>query len=135
MTQDAHAIARSFFAALSAADLPDTLLTPDMTAWTTSSGVASDKASYQRGVAMLGTLFDGGPTFTVDSLTAQEDRVAAEVRSHGTLVNGESFANRYVFILRLRDGRIASVAEHFDPTPVQEKIRPLIQAAMARKGA
>jgi ketosteroid isomerase-like protein len=135
MTRTSHAIAQEFFAALSAADLPDSLLTPDMTAWTTSSGATSEKAHYQRGVAMLGTLFDGGLTFTVDSLTAQEDRVAAEVRSHGTLINGEPFANRYVFILRLRDGRIASVAEHFDPTPVQEKIRPLIQATTARKGA
>lgn len=133
MTQDTHVIAHRFFAALSASDLPDALLTPDMTAWTTSSGVESDKASYQRGVAMLGTLFDGGLSFTVETLTAQEDRVAAEVRSHGTLINGEPFANRYAFILRLRDGRIASVAEHFDPRPVEEKLRPLIQTLMARK--
>ncbi len=130
---DIHAIARRFFGALSAGDLPDDLLTQDMTAWTTTSGVEAGRSDYQRGVAMLGTLFDGGLTFTVDSLTAQEDRVAAEVRSNGTLVNRVPFANRYVFILRIRDGRIASVAEHFDPGPVEEKLRPLIQAIMARK--
>ena len=110
MTQAHHDLARSFFAALSAAALPDELLTDDMTAWTTTSGVDAPRASYQRGVAMLGALFQGGLSFTVDSLTAEGDRVAAEVQSAGTLVNGEPFANRYVFLLRIRDGRIASVA-------------------------
>ncbi len=132
MTQAAHDLARRFFAALSAGSLPDDLLTDDMTAWTTSSGAQSDKARYQGGVKLLGSLFTDGITYTVDSLTAEEDRVAAEVRAHGTLVDGQDFANRYVFILRLHDGRIASVAEHFNPVPVAEKIVPLIQAAMAK---
>ncbi|MBB5686774.1 nuclear transport factor 2 family protein [Sphingobium boeckii] len=130
MTNHAHELARRFFAALSAGDLPDALLTDDMTAWTTSSGHA-EKSRYQRGVAMLGTIFESGLTFTVDSLTAEADRLAAEVRSHGTLVNGVPFENRYLFMLRLRDGRIASVAEHFDPAPVRDTLAPLLQAAMA----
>ncbi|MFD2430180.1 nuclear transport factor 2 family protein [Sphingobium scionense] len=96
-------------------------------------GVDAPAAAYQRGVAMLGSLFQGGLTFTVDSLTAQEDRVAVEVRSAGMLVNGEPFANRYVFLLRIRDDRIASVAEHFNPAPVEAQIKPLIQAMMAAK--
>jgi uncharacterized protein len=68
----------------------------------------------------------------LNALTAEGDRIAAEIDAHGTLVDGQAFANRYVFILRIRDGRIASVAEHFNPAPVAEKIVPLIQAAMAK---
>ena len=134
MTQAAHDLARQFFAALSDGNLADALLTDDMTAWTTSSGVKSDKARYQGGVRLLASLFKGGLAYAIDSLTAEDDRVAAEVRSHGTLVDGQAFDNRYVFILRIRDGRIASVAEHFDPAPVTEKLVPLIQAAMAKGG-
>ena len=46
----------------------------------------------------------------MDSLTAEDDRVAAEVRSQGTLVSGEPFANSYVFILRICDGRMSGTA-------------------------
>ncbi len=132
MTGTNHAIARAFFAALSSGALPDDLLTDDMTAWTTSSGVQSDKTRYQGGVKLLATVFDGLPTYTVNSITAEDDRVAAEVEMQGTLVNGEAYHNRYIFLLRIRDGRIASVAEHFNPLPVREKLGPLLQAAMAK---
>lgn len=131
MTSPNHQLVRDFFAALSSGNLPDELLTPDMTAWTTTSGT-SDKARYQGSVKLLGSVFNDGLTYTVQSLTAEEDRVAAEVQSHGTLVNGEVFQNTYVFVFRIRDGRIASAAEHFNPDIVREKIVPLIQAAMAK---
>jgi ketosteroid isomerase-like protein len=132
MTSPNHALARAFFAALSSGAMPDDLLTPDMKAWTTSSGAWSDKARYQGGIRLLASIFDGGLAYSVESLTAEEDRVAAEVTAQGTLVNGEAFANRYVFILRLHDGRIASVAEHFNPIPVREKLGPLLQQAMSQ---
>ncbi len=132
MTNPAHDIARQFFAALSAGHIPDELLSDDMQAWTTSSGVWIDKARYQGGVKMLASLFDGGYAYTVDSLTAEDDRVAAEVHAQGILVDGQEFANVYVFVLHINDGRIARVAEHFNPAPVKEKLMPLIQAAMAK---
>ncbi len=132
MTNAVEALARQFFAALSAGHLPDDLLTDDMTAWTTSSGVSCDKARYQGGVQLVGSVFKGGATYEVDSLTAEADRIAAEVHAYGTLVDGQAYENRYVFILRVRDNRIAAVAEHFHPGPVAEKLVPLIQAAMAK---
>jgi uncharacterized protein len=132
MSTENHLIARAFFAALSAGRVPDELLTPDMTAWTTTSG-EFDKARYQGGVQLLASLFPAGYAYTVDSLTGEEDRVAAEVHAEGVLSTGEPFANRYVFMLRIRDGRVASVAEHFNPGPVRDKLAPLIQAAMASR--
>jgi uncharacterized protein len=131
MTQSNHQLVRNFFDALSRGGLSDEWLTHDMCVWTTSSG-KSDKARYQAGVQLLQSLFPNGLKYTVQSLTAEEDRVAAEVESHGILVNGEAFENIYVFIFRIRDGKIASVAEHFNPQVVREKILPLIQAAMAK---
>jgi ketosteroid isomerase-like protein len=128
---ESHEIARRFFDALSGGAIPDDLLTEDMTAWTTSSGVRSDRARYQGGVRLLASIFNEGPTYTVDSLTAEDDRVAAEVQVNGALSTGEPYHNVYLFLLRVRDGRIASVEEHFNPIPVREKLAPLIQAALA----
>ncbi len=131
MPQSNTDLAKAFIAALSAGRLPDDLLTADMTAWTTSSGVDNDKARYQGGVQMLSSIFKE-IAYEVDSTTAEGDRVAVEARMNGVLNTGEAFANRYVFILRIRDGRIASVAEHFNPAPVFEKIVPLLREAMAK---
>ena len=99
MTAAAHDLARRFFAALSAGAFPDGLLADEITTWTTTSGAASDKARYQGGVKLLSSLFPKGLACTVDSLTAEDDRVAAEVHAEGTLANGELFHNRYAFFI------------------------------------
>ena len=131
MTNVNHQLVRDFFAGLSRGELVDALLTPDMTMWTASSG-ASEKARFAMGIKLLASIFDGGVTYTVDTLTAEDDRVAAEVHADGTLVNGETYANQYVFMFRIKDGRIASVAEHTNVALVREKLGPLLAAAMAK---
>src|SRR6202043_3721074 len=116
-SQTNHHPARRFFEALSNGEIPDALLTPDMTAWTTSSGTWSDKARFQFGIKLLASIFKGGLIYTIQSLTSEQDRVAAEVHSKGTLINGDEYCGVYVFMLRVRDGRIASVCEYNDPVP------------------
>lgn len=132
MAHPNHAIARAYFEALSNGDVPDDLLTDDFRAWTTSSGAWNEKPRFQGGIRLLASVFDGGLRYTVDSLTAEDDRVAAEVHAEGRLVDGQDFANSYVFVLRIRDGRVALVAEHFNPDPVRTQLGPLLQAAMAK---
>jgi ketosteroid isomerase-like protein len=121
-----HQLVHDFFAAVAAGDLPDSLLTPDMTAWTTTQG-RMEKAAYQHVIRLLGRMSAAPLTFTIDSITAEDDRVAAELHSEGTLINGEPYENTYVFVFRVRDGRIASVAEHFNALIVQEKMIPLVK--------
>lgn len=128
----AHDLAERFLAALSAGDVPDDLLTGDFTAWTTSSQVWVEKARYQGAIRLLASVFDAGLQFRALAITAEEDRIAVEVRSHGMLVNGEVFEGAYSFHLRTRDGRIASIAEYFDPATVRAKLAPLMQAAMGK---
>ena len=130
MTRSNHQLVRDFFAALSSGSLSGEMFTDDMTAWTTTSG-RSAKEKYLAGVGILQSLFPAGLAYTIDSLTAESDRVAAEVQSRGILVNGDPFQNVYVFMFRIRDGRIASVAEHFNPQVVRDMIMPLLQAAAA----
>lgn len=126
MTDNNKQLARDFFAALCKGELPDSLITSDLKAWTTISGPV-DKAAYQGMIAMLGQVFKGPLTMHIDSLTAEEDRVVAEVRSEGTLANDEPYANSYVFIFRIQDGRIASLAEHFNSETVKKKMGPLMK--------
>jgi ketosteroid isomerase-like protein len=132
MTKTAHQIVRDFFAAMSSGTLSADMLTDDMTAWTTSSGVHVPRDRYVGGSKMLQTIFDGGIHYTVDSITAEDDRAAAEVRAQGKLINGEDYANTYVFMFRIRDGKIASLAEHFNPDPMRSQLGPLIQQVMAK---
>jgi ketosteroid isomerase-like protein len=131
MSEKNKQLVRDFFKAIAAGELPDALAAPDMMAWTVSSG-DTDRARFQGGVKLLAAIFGGTLVYTVDVLTAEDDRVAAEVRSHGTLVSGEPFENSHVFLFRIRDGRIAWVAEFMNQFTVRDKIVPLMQAAMAR---
>lgn len=102
-----------------------------MTGWITTGGTM-DRPGYQRLVRLLAAMCDGPLTFTIHALTAEADRVVAEASSVGRLINGETYANTYVFVFRIRDGKIASVAEHYNALVAQEKLVPLMKDAAAR---
>jgi ketosteroid isomerase-like protein len=131
MTTAHHQIVREFLAALSKGELADDMLTPDFSGWTVLSGPVT-KAVYQAAFKVFSSIFEEGPTPTIHSLTAEEDRVVAEFRSTGTLANGDAYQNDYLFLFRIREGRIAYVGEYFNPDIVREKIAPAMAAAMAR---
>jgi uncharacterized protein len=119
-----HAVAHAYLSAVTAGDLPDILLTDDMTAWLTTQGPIS-KSAYQGAIRLLAQMCESPIRFTVDAITAQDDRVVIEARSHATLIDGQEYANTYVFSLRVRDGRIAWIAEHFNALIAQQKLFPL----------
>jgi uncharacterized protein len=131
MAQVNHQLVRHFFTAIATGNLPDNLLTSDMTFWSVNSGT-SDKARFQGAMKILASIFGGTMVYNIDSLTAEEDRVVAEVQSRGTLVNGEAFHNTHIFLFRIHNARIASVAEYMNQFLVRDKIAPLMQAAMAK---
>ena len=132
MTTSNHQIVRDFLSALGGGALTDDRITTDFEGWTVMSGPV-DRATYQRAFGIFANIFkDGGPEITIHSLTAEEDRVVAEFASDGVLVNGDVYHNEYLFLFRVRDGRIAYVGEYFDPDIVRAKIAPAMAAAMAR---
>jgi ketosteroid isomerase-like protein len=129
MTQTNSEKVRKFFDALAKGQFPDDLLATDMEIWTLTSG-RSERARFEGGVKLLASIFRGTLSYTVDTLITEGDRVAAEVRSRGTLPNGEPYSNDHVFTFLLRDARIVSVREYMNQTLVREKIVPQMQAAM-----
>ncbi len=122
---ESHHIVRAYFAAIEAGTLPDDLLADDFTVWTTTQGPLA-KEQYQGAILLLAKLTDGSIRFTVDSITAEADRAVAEARATARLVDGSDYENTYVFVFRISDGRIRSIAEHFNPLVVIEKLVPLI---------
>jgi len=48
------------------------------------------------------------------AMTAEGDRVAAEVESYGELPDGKVYNNEYHFLFVVRDGKIAQVKEYLD---------------------
>lgn len=134
MNSSKYTLLQEFFNAIARGELPDNLVTADMTFWSVNSG-DSNRARFQGGVKILASIFSGTLAYHIDALTSEDDRTVAEVSSTGTLPGGEPFENTHVFIFRLRDGRIAAVAEFMNQFLVREKILPLLQAAMAKAAA
>jgi len=130
MANPNHKFAHAYLEAVSAGELPDSLLTPDMTAWGTTLGPVS-KAAYQKMIRLLARICATPIQFVVDAITAEEDRVLVEAHSTATLISGEPYSNTYVFSIRIRDGRIAWIAEHYNAEIVQQKLLPLMAKLQA----
>jgi ketosteroid isomerase-like protein len=127
MSHSNHQIARNFVEALFTGDLPDDLFTPNMTAWTTLGSM--DRVAYQAAVKAVISLF-AAPGFvnpTIEAITAEDNRAVVEAHSKGSFPDGDAYEQTYVWILRLRDGRIESLAEHFNPLSVIEKMFPRME--------
>ena len=55
---------------------------------------------------------------------ADPERVIAEYTSVGTFANGKPYANTYVNLCRVRDGKIVETAEFFDPLALLAGLAP-----------
>ena len=73
------------------------------------------------GIMELLTGFLGGFesfSFTVDNATAEDDRVVVEARSEGVGPGTARYVNNYLLIFFVRDGKLHTVREYFDPFQV-----------------
>lgn len=50
----------------------------------------------------------------IEAIAAEGDRVFAEMTLRATTAHGESYHNHYVFVFRLREGRIVKIHEYLD---------------------
>jgi ketosteroid isomerase-like protein len=66
--------------------------------------------------------FPKGIRFVIHTLTAQDDRVAAEVESFGDHSSGKLYNNKYHFLFRLRNGLITELKEYCDTEHVTDVI-------------
>jgi uncharacterized protein len=120
---DNKQIVRRYFDAVNRGDMATIteLLGDDATFWVPPS--LPDGVEF-RGKAMVLKLFTesvglydatAGLAVTIHSLTADEDRVAAELTIRGkAAAGGGDYENWYHFLFRIRGGLIVEIREHLD---------------------
>lgn len=91
------------------------------------------KAAYQKMIRLLAQMCATPIRFAVEAITAENDRVLVEARSTATLISGELYSNAYVFSIRIRDGRISWIAEHYNADIVEQKLLPLMAKLQAEQ--
>jgi ketosteroid isomerase-like protein len=79
-------------------------------------------------------LMPNGINFTIHSITAEGDRVLAELESNTTLSNGQPYHNRYVMAFTFADGKIKHVNEYLCSKTVDEVLYPALAPLMAEMG-
>ncbi len=108
-----------FFEAFSRGAISEAFaLVSDSAAWwvpgTLPFSGTKTKAQYLQVVGAIQTGFPSGLSLKVTGMTAEGDRVAAEVESLGTHTNGKIYNNKYHFLILLKDGKFVQVKEYMD---------------------
>ncbi len=127
-------VVRAFLQALGKGDVPGlkAVLTTDAKAICTGTSLLSKTRDYAEICATAGALGQIAPKgidFRILTLTAEEDRVSAEVEGYSTLVNGAAYNNQYHFLFFIRDGKVYLLKEYIDTKLADATLAPLFQAA------
>jgi ketosteroid isomerase-like protein len=120
--EENRAVAREFFVRFSTGDVDGAvdLLSADATWWIPGDPAALPAAGlYTKDsiAALFGRMtgrLDGPLRMDVIATTAENDRVALEVESHGAMGDGRPYHNTYHILMRMADGRIREVREYSD---------------------
>ena len=119
-------IATEFIATLARADVPAILdaYADDVKLYTMGNTLISGvftKDQVKMAAGRVLEVFPKGLAFTVKTLTAEDNRVAIEAESSGMHVSGKLYANKYHFLMRLRDdGKITEFKEYMDTEMVTD---------------
>ena len=128
MIEDANKQAvQRFFDAFSRGAIDEAFaLVDDSVAWwvpgTLPFSGTKTKAQYMQVVGAIGKGFPSGLSLKVTALTAEGDRVAAEVESLGAHTNGKTYRNKYHFLIILKDGKFVHVKEYMDTLHLHDLI-------------
>ena len=78
------------------------------------------KAQFAELIKGVGAAMPKGLRLTPKGITAEGDRVAAEVQAYGETASGKIYDNRYHFLFEIREGKIQAVREYFDTMHAKE---------------
>jgi ketosteroid isomerase-like protein len=108
-------------------------LAEDMTAWSFTMGMVPRAEFWPRMKKVVG-VFPEPLVMTIDSTTAEPERVAVRSHSHGVLYNGREYSNEYLFLIEPdAAGKIRHAREYFDVRPLLEILLPAIREFDARR--
>ena len=126
--EESKRIAQLFFDTLCAGDFEGgfgRMMTDDAT-WsvigTTSVSITRDKAGMMGDQLEMLKTFREGPFIGIDEMIAEGNRVVVLAHCHGVGPTGPYKQERYAFVMRLRDGKVAEVVEYLDTVAVETGI-------------
>jgi ketosteroid isomerase-like protein len=85
-----------------------------VTQGTTAISGERGKAEALAAAEMVVQIFPGGLPTVIHSMIAEGDRVAVEAESFATHVSGKPYNNKYLFLMRFRDGKLIEMNEYLD---------------------
>ena len=98
---------------------------PGTTAW---SGVYTGKTAIRRDLLTpLTAQFADRYLNTAEAIIAEGDTVVVECRGKVTTKTGKRYNNTYCWVLRMRDGKIASLTEYMDTQLVATALEPPVR--------
>lgn len=127
-------VVKNFLEALGAGDAErlKTVIAKDIQAIATGTSLLSGTRNYDdiiSTVQMLRSSTKNGIEFRILHLTAEEDRVAAEIEGYSTLVTGAPYNNQYHMLFFIRDGKIYKMKEYLDTKLADAAFGPMLAAA------
>jgi ketosteroid isomerase-like protein len=85
-----------------------------VTQGTTAISGVRGKAEAQAAVKLVGQIFPAGLPTVIHSMIAEGDSVAVQAESFATHVSGKPYNNKYLFLMRFRDGMLIEMNEYLD---------------------
>jgi hypothetical protein len=112
-------VVKRFLVALGTGDVDTvkSVITDDFQAIATGTSLVSGTRGYDdivRLCPVFGQVTKGGFSYDFLNMTAEEDRVSAEMQGYAELVTGARYDNQYHFLFFLRKGKICKMKEYFD---------------------
>jgi ketosteroid isomerase-like protein len=84
------------------------------------------KTQFVELMGNIDKIIKGNLQLTLKSMTAEDDRVAAEAESAADIVNGKHYQNHYHFLVVIRGGKIREVKEYHDTKYAAEMFEDLL---------
>jgi ketosteroid isomerase-like protein len=98
----------------------------DMCAWSIASRWMP-RATYWPRLKNVKAIFTTPLEMTIDTITAQQDRIAVQAHSRGMLFTGEEYTNDYLFLIEFNEeGQIRHAREYFDPVRLRTILMPAL---------
>lgn len=131
MSEINRSLVRRFIDAMHEGAITRDLVTDDFHVWIVGSEAMADRESYVQGIALLPRVFEGGLPFTIHSLTADEDRVIAHFSGEGATRGGVVYKNDYLYLFRIRDGKVCFLAEWLNLDAMRGVLIPAMEEVLS----
>jgi ketosteroid isomerase-like protein len=122
------ALCRKFLGHMTRIEIPEALacVTDDVVWWVQGHWPNGNEHHGKKAVELLFDnvkhLLDGPLAIELGALTAEDDRVAVEMRSLAVFRNGKTYKNTYHYLFTIRDGLISHGKEYLDTKHLFETV-------------